>query len=120
VILAQSAAVIVAETGGTTLALNGKASALSALDLGDASVSFGASQAAYYAMPLRSGAPTNAVALRLYKWKRGMFGSGLKLLGVRSPVNPLDGATSQDPPRSPDRREINNEDFDELSPDALE
>jgi hypothetical protein len=99
---ARVAALALAQNGEGEVKVSGSLKALEALDLGDASVSFGATAGAAYALQLRASAQPHPIALRLYVASRGVFWrySRPTLLGA-------DGPDAAPPPAHP---------FMELSP----
>lgn len=91
VIAARVAGVAIAEGSEGEVEVSGTVQALKALDIGDASVSFGATEGAAYALQLRAGDQPYPVALRLYASSRGIFRRHAtpSLLGVeRAPAAP--------------------------------
>lgn len=78
------AALAIAEGTEGEVEVSGTAQALKLLDIGDASVSFGATAGAAYALQLRASEQPHPVALRLYAASRGIFGrySRPSLLGA--------------------------------------
>ncbi|BDG73927.1 hypothetical protein [Roseomonas fluvialis] len=85
---ARVAALAVAVGSEGEVELSGSLKALKALDVGDASVSFGATTGAAYALQLRASDQPHPVALRLYGASRSIWGrrSRPELLGAGDPA----------------------------------
>ncbi|WP_376095364.1 hypothetical protein ACE7GA_02925 [Roseomonas sp. CCTCC AB2023176] len=112
VIAAERAGFALAESDGGEVKVSGKASALSALDVADASVAFGASSAATFAMRLQHGKKPHPVALVLYKAETGIFGRPKPPAPVGGPG--MFGADAGDEPAEPELP------YRELSPFEVE
>jgi hypothetical protein len=76
--LAKAIALVLSETGDTNVDLTGKALALQALDIADASVSFGATTAASYTTSVGDpqGQAFYPYGLLLYRARNGWFQDG--------------------------------------------
>ncbi|WP_315767397.1 MULTISPECIES: hypothetical protein [unclassified Bradyrhizobium] len=99
--LAKAIALVLSETGDTSVDLTGKAVALQALDIADASISFGATSAASYTTSIGDpqGQAFYPYGLLLYKARTGFFQDGK--------VVPLEAAPGTDADMAP---------FEEVSP----
>lgn len=99
--LAKAIALVLSESGDTSVDLTGKALALQALDIADASISFGATSAASYTTSVGDpqGQAFYPYGLLLYKARNGWWQDGR--------VVPLEAETSTDAEMAP---------FEEVSP----
>lgn len=83
VILAERAAIMLAEGGGGEARISGRASALQALDIADASVGIAGGSAATFTQSLGGSGGPFPVALRLYQWR--WWRAAPRLLGADPP-----------------------------------